>query len=1079
MKKLKKGLSKFLATTLSVALMAQPAMTAFADELVPKAVAEEMEALAGVPSVMSLLPLEEKRAYLYMNDYTDEELESVPLETVLERLVDSRGQHIEIDESATIVWTTFPDEEGNIIYDNHTFLDRDETVNLNFSRYSSVDIEMIVGSGKQLDSTNVRYEIDVRFGELYEDFDFEFYEKETETYMDQEMIQCETSYILDELEIPVTQVHFVTSAHQAGNEYYMNIYPYASERDGFPNIQLDIYPMKEFVEYQQDGAELDGAVTGSVISDQGIENWYTGTFATVNTAESYLESDNLFCLVYSDTETGEMLGYHGLELLVAADANVIDGALWTYEDGEMVNVTRRTYTDDDTNFYLNLDLNSDDENKVYGDYGHNYIHFSMDYDYVGDEEYYAIFEPNDNIEKVVLGRFDSLEEAEAENAVDITEEILPEEGAEAPYGYLDNFYLYSKRITVFFKDGTHRQYYMYSYGGKSTDDDDATEYDLAPVVNQADPYFRVNGAVDYDTFEVENSYDQTLDTLYGFGYQTVFILESYDEEQEIDLSSVIPRFWTPDDVKAHVGTEQISGESVQDFSDGPVYYAVHIGDKLKNYNVTFAKKTSGPKLFVNGPDEREIFLDEYFENRHDILIANLGDEELTGLNVELIGAKNVVLDEYWNLGGEDNDTLAPFKETYLDDMANLAKIRLRPQEATDSNATVKGEIKGKLKIWADGQDPIYINLTGHAGNPEIVTATMSNAVEYVPYSFVVGTDNMHDWNKVTFSIEDGELPEGLKLYPATGEIYGVPLETGEFPITVMAEYSREEFEPSYADFVLTVKDNTNENVYKASDKGYEIKEHIGTEIAAGTYDFLLEDFIEQTFVSNGEYDEFIDFWFNGKKLEAGEDYDKEEGSTKITIRSQTFREHAVSGANTIAAEFRVDGDKTKELKRTAQNFRMNIPERDDDEDEDDDEEEYTSNKNTTKKPAVTAPAADPNFVFTDQSWIKDDFGWWVKKADGTWLASTWYLLPYMGTMEWYYFGADGYMKTGWFQDVDGNKYYLHPISDGTMGRMYYGWQLIDGKWYYFNEVSDGTKGALKTNAWIGDYYVDANGVWTE
>lgn len=1073
MRKLKKGLSKFLAATLSAALMAQPTMTAFADVLVPKAVTEAMESVNEIPgrvATRSLLPLTKKTAYLYLNDYTEEELESVSLSTILDRLVDGSGNPIEIDENATIVWATLPDTERNIDYEAHTFVDRDDTLNLNFKRYSSVTAEMLVGNGKQLDSSNIRYRVYIRYGEIYENFGFEFVEKESMNYMSEDMTQCEDIYILDELNIPVTQVRFVTPEHEADNEYYMNISPYSDEREAFDNIQLDVYPMKEFVEYHQDGKALDGAITNQVISEQGIEDWYSGKFTSVSTEENYAENDNLFCLVYSDTETDEIIGYRGLELLVTNSANAIDGALWTYEDGEMVNVTQNTYTDDDSNFYLDIDLHSEKENKVYAYFGSNYMDFYIDSNYIGDAEYYAVLEPNENVEKIVEGRYWSLEDAENSNAKDITDKLLPEEDAEAPYGYLESFYENTKRITVFFKDGTCRPYYLYSYGGRTADVDDATEYDPAPVVNQADPYFRVEGAKGFDTFEVENSYNQTLDTLYGFGYQTVFVQKAYDDET-IDLSNVIPYFWTPEDVKAHVGTEQISGESVQDFSDGSVYYAVHIGDKLKNYNVTFAEKTTGPKLFVNGPKKREIFLDEYFENRHDILVANLGDEELTGLSVELINAKNVEIDEYWNLGGEDNDTLAPFETTYQNNMANLAKIRLRPQEATDSNATVKGKVEGKLKISADGQKDIIIELTGYAGNPEIITATMSNAVEYVPYSFVVGTDNMHDWNKVEFSIVDGELPEGLELYPATGEIYGVPLETGDFPITVMAEYSREQFEPSYADFVLTVKDNTNENVYMASDRGYEIKEHVGTEIGDGTYDFFLEGFSDQTFTSNGEFDEFIDFWFNGEKMKAGKDYDKESGSTKITIRSQTFRKYAENGTNTIAAEFRVDGDRTKELKRTAQNFRMKIANRNDDDD-------YTSNSSTTKKPAA-APAVDPNTVFTDQSWIRDDFGWWVKKADGSWLASTWYLLPYMGTMEWYYFGADGYMKTGWFEDVDGNKYYLHPISDGTMGRMYYGWQKIDGKWYYFNEVSDGTKGALKKKTWIGGYYVDENGVWVE
>ena len=70
------------------------------------------------------------------------------------------------------------------------------------------------------------------------------------------------------------------------------------------------------------------------------------------------------------------------------------------------------------------------------------------------------------------------------------------------------------------------------------------------------------------------------------------------------------------------------------------------------------------------------------------------------------------------------------------------------------------------------------------------------------------------------------------------------------------------------------------------------------------------------------------------------------------------------------------------------------------------------------------------------------------------------------------------MTVGWI--FKNNKwYYLNPVSDGTKGKMYTGWQFIDGKWYYFSDTSEGTMGTLVTDAWIGDYYVDQNGVWTK
>ena len=129
--------------------------------------------------------------------------------------------------------------------------------------------------------------------------------------------------------------------------------------------------------------------------------------------------------------------------------------------------------------------------------------------------------------------------------------------------------------------------------------------------------------------------------------------------------------------------------------------------------------------------------------------------------------------------------------------------------------------------------------------------------------------------------------------------------------------------------------------------------------------------------------------------------------------------------------------------------------------------------------SVIGSAMSPN---SDSAgpWIQDSTGWWYQNKDGSYPAACWQLLTYNGTSEWYHFDEKGYMQTGWFTDTDGNRYYLHAVSDGTRGRMYTGWNLIDGVWYYFNPTSDGTKGALFMNRQTPDgYRVDASGAWVE
>lgn len=85
-------------------------------------------------------------------------------------------------------------------------------------------------------------------------------------------------------------------------------------------------------------------------------------------------------------------------------------------------------------------------------------------------------------------------------------------------------------------------------------------------------------------------------------------------------------------------------------------------------------------------------------------------------------------------------------------------------------------------------------------------------------------------------------------------------------------------------------------------------------------------------------------------------------------------------------------------------------------------------------------------------WGFDGTNWSYKKDDGTVVKSQWMYLTYNGHSDWYYFDANGVMKTGWFQDADGNTYYLNPVSDGLKGAMKKGSVEIDGQVYLFSDA---------------------------
>ncbi|MGN0158509.1 MAG: hypothetical protein ACI39W_05140, partial [Brotaphodocola sp.] len=114
------------------------------------------------------------------------------------------------------------------------------------------------------------------------------------------------------------------------------------------------------------------------------------------------------------------------------------------------------------------------------------------------------------------------------------------------------------------------------------------------------------------------------------------------------------------------------------------------------------------------------------------------------------------------------------------------------------------------------------------------------------------------------------------------------------------------------------------------------------------------------------------------------------------------------------------------------------------------------------------------------SWVHNENGWWFKFNNGDWPHARWMQQNWAGKNTWYYFNDAGYMVTGWIDDQDGNRYYLHPLSDGDQGAMYTGWHLINGVWYYFSENSDGTMGHLLRNTVTPDgYQVGADGAWIQ
>lgn len=93
----------------------------------------------------------------------------------------------------------------------------------------------------------------------------------------------------------------------------------------------------------------------------------------------------------------------------------------------------------------------------------------------------------------------------------------------------------------------------------------------------------------------------------------------------------------------------------------------------------------------------------------------------------------------------------------------------------------------------------------------------------------------------------------------------------------------------------------------------------------------------------------------------------------------------------------------------------------------------------------------PSYVVTG-TWVQNAVGQWMFADQARTYAKEWAAVhnPYasaengQSAYDWFRFDEAGFLMTGWYQDEEGNRYYLNPASDGTQGRMLTGWNWIDG-----------------------------------
>lgn len=829
-----------------------------------------------IPMVRSLLPLEEKRLNpVDLTAYTPAELTMVSVDEIF------TGDK-ELADTDKVVWTRIGDDDYTI----STSGDRLDLSQGTYA-YSQTRWEMIVGDANQLAADNIRYIVPLNL-------------TPSSKWLTATVYTQDSAGKRTEISVVDEQCSYYDNDYSGR---YQSIYVLANEmkNESKAYISLDINP-SVFANTQYDNIKV-----------------YEGQYATAEEAFSGKDITNLVC---SSDMTHKNAGYE-LELynnqwitIVTYDVdNNVTGCLPFYLSlGTTSNRIRVN------SLFLK---NENKTNKVASVFdvlypetqseGYDNITIELYKGYAANGRYYLSMDDDSSFSPVTAayeGQYTSISEAVSAGAVDIKDSLF-EGGYAADYSHGIYF-------TIFTGTDSSANQEVYRCCIKTVEASD--EPDALGSGTDLDFYgLNDNNETKVACYIVGNKQDS-----YGEkNYITILV------EANTDITSLAPVFGISEGAKLYAAgsnVPEVSGVSCHDFSNGPVQYTVSAenGVNSKNYWLQVKKATSGTgKLYINSLNDanantrvengiiystREVMLDSYHDNVHNIWLANIGTEAITDLSVELV-SDVLVLDDYWTLNGgyalEGFSTIET--TTAYGELPNFAKLRIRAKDSSTKGV----EASGTLTIKSGDTTLMVLTLTGVIGDPAIITKDIPKAVKYVPYGTMVQNNNKYSWNKVSYQLLDGTLPDGM-VVKKNGEIYGVPKETGEFTFTVKMISNSGGFEADTKTYTLVVDENTDVNVDGATDYGYDLSQRVQDV-------FISNSDGSQTLVSQGVYAEFVDIYLDGEKLIRGKDYTSESGSTRITIQTQTLANRPV-GTHTLGIEFRTKD--TDKLKRAAQNYNV-------------------------------------------------------------------------------------------------------------------------------------------------------------
>ena len=586
---------------------------------------EFTDEVQGEINPLSLLPLEKRDLTVDLSDYTPVELTMVSVDGIF------TGENA-LQSTDKIAWTKAYEDDFVISFPGDNI---DLSYDTCYASSYGEEWEMIVGDADQLNGNNIRYRINIKITSSRNWL--------TVKIGAQDDLGTRTS-----MDLPEDDVDYY-DYYNGERELNMWVPSNHLGEDRMAYVGLDI---NRSVFSHTGYAELkvyEGIFTSAseALSGTDITNQIMGV--DLNNADTgylmELYDSRWFTMVTFDS-AGQPTGCLPFEMYLGnrnMENHISSGNLFTMTaENQIIYITDRQ------------------QNRRKD--GYNDVTYTLYKGYKAEEKYhlklsyYTEGECDDSkVTAAYVGNYSSIAEAVRAGRENIKDELLGDSrsGFQADYSQVVDF-------TIFVgEDGMENQE-IYHYKVK------AVEGMREPPLS-GNTYVNFYGVVDKDGRSMDSYVLEKGDSYAEGAYITILV------DKDVDLTRLALEF-TAHNLKLYAegsSGPEVSGESYHDFSQGAVQFTASAENGIgsKNYWIQVVPVGTGSgKLYINSLADkeaktrvengitysiREMYLDGRYDYVHDIVLVNIGKEELPALSAELV-SEEVELDDYWSLSGNSS-----------------------------------------------------------------------------------------------------------------------------------------------------------------------------------------------------------------------------------------------------------------------------------------------------------------------------------------------------------------------------------------------------------------------------------------